>query len=388
VHKRRNLLKALKVILTLIVLLTVVVVIFAYRNLHYDYINENFMKKNGEKLGFTEKQAILEDGSILNYGEGPSNGPPLLLLHGQQTSWQDYAKVLPDLSKEFHVFAVDCYGHGKSGKDTAKYKATIIGQDLIWFMDYVIKQPCYVSGHSSGALLAAWLGANNSENVIGLILEDGPFFSTEPDRAKNTFAYKGFVVIHDFLNQQEIDNFTHYSLLHDPMKELINKHGDDLWEKTVKNPALKYMKKHPGEIPRLWFYPPELGTNAIFELTRNLQDGTGNYDLYFGDSFFDFSWFDGFDQEKTLQNIKAPTLVMQVNPSKETAPDYYDENGLLLSAMSREDADRVCSLIPNSRYITGFDSMHDIHADCPKQFTEAVLLFKEQVETGTFIPDK
>jgi hypothetical protein len=75
---------------------------------------------------------------------------------------------------------------------------------------------------------------------------------------------------------------------------------------------------------------------------------------------------------------------MQVNPSKETAPAYCDEDGMLLSAMDRADAQRVCSLIPNSKYMTGFASMHDIHADCPKQFAEAVVKFKEQVEAGTF----
>ena len=132
------------------------------------------------------------------------------MLHGQQAAWQDYAKVLPDLSKEFHIFAVDYYGHGKSTKNAAKYKANIIGQDLVWFMNNIIKEPSYVSGHSSGALLAAWLGANNSDNVVGVILEDGPFFSTEPGRAEKTFAYRGFVAMHDILNQTEIDNYTHY----------------------------------------------------------------------------------------------------------------------------------------------------------------------------------
>lgn len=380
--------KALRIILIIITSLAAIVAFYAYRNMNYDYLNTNFMEKTGEKLGFIEKQAVLDDGSVLNYGEGSANGPPLMLLHGQQATWKDYAKVLPDLSKEFHIFAVDYYGHGKSSKDISKYKANIIGQDLIWFMDNVIKKPAYVSGHSSGALLAAWLGANNPEKVTGLILEDGPFFSTEKGRAEKTFAYKGFENMHNYLNQQEIDSYTHYSLLYDPMIDLINKQGGDIWEKGIKAPALKYMEKHPGEIPRLWFYPPEIGVNAIFELTRNIQDGTGDYDLYFGESFYDFTWFDGFNQEETLKRIKAPTLVMQVNPSKDTAPSYYDEDGMLLSAMDIEDAKRVCYLIPNSQYVTGFNSMHDIHADCPKEFTNAVLSFKKQVETDTFVPDK
>ena len=42
--------KVLKVILIIMTSLAVVVAMFAYRNLHYDYINENFMNKTGEKL--------------------------------------------------------------------------------------------------------------------------------------------------------------------------------------------------------------------------------------------------------------------------------------------------------------------------------------------------
>ncbi len=378
----------IKFILFILAILVIFIAIFAYRNLTYDYLNENFMKEKGEKLGFKEKQITLKDGSILNYGEGPNNGEPLLLLHGQQASWQDYAKVLPELSKQFHIFAVDYYGHGKSSKDKTKYKATIIGDDLIWFIDNVIQRPAYVSGHSSGALLAAYIASNHNSMVKGVILEDGPFFSTEATRAENTFAYQGFVNIHNFLNQTEITNYTHYELIHNPMKDVLNSQSEGLWEKVVQEPALKYMEKHPNEVTRLWFYPPELGVNAIFELTRNLQDGTGDYDLYFGENFYDFFWFDNFNQEEILKNIKVPTLVLQVNPSKQTYPSYYDDNGILLSAMDENDSKRVCNLIENSKYITGFNSMHDIHADCPKQFIDVVVGFINQVETNSFVGDE
>ena len=53
-------------------------------------------------------------------GPKPDNGPPLFLIHGQMVSWEDYVKVLPELSGHFHIFAVDCHGHGKSGKDPGK----------------------------------------------------------------------------------------------------------------------------------------------------------------------------------------------------------------------------------------------------------------------------
>ena len=43
-----------------------------------------------EKYEMIEKQLILEDDSVIHYAEGPDNGPALLLLHGQQVSWEDY----------------------------------------------------------------------------------------------------------------------------------------------------------------------------------------------------------------------------------------------------------------------------------------------------------
>ncbi|MGI5820830.1 MAG: alpha/beta fold hydrolase [Bacteroidales bacterium] len=145
-----------------IVVLTVIlaVVIFAYRNLNYDFFNKNFLKKRGYKLGFTENIAKLNDDSEIYYIEGPNNGPTLLLLHGQQVSCYDYARVLPKLSKEFHVFALDYYGHGKSSKNPDKYSAVKIGNDISWFVENIIKEKVYISGHSSGALLAAYVASN------------------------------------------------------------------------------------------------------------------------------------------------------------------------------------------------------------------------------------
>jgi hypothetical protein len=90
--------------------------IFAYRNVNYDFFNEKFLEKKGFKLGFAERIAKPEDGSEIYYLEGPDNGPKLLLLHGQQVTCLDYAKVLPRLSEEFHVYALDYYGHGNSSK--------------------------------------------------------------------------------------------------------------------------------------------------------------------------------------------------------------------------------------------------------------------------------
>ena len=65
------------------------------------------------KNGIFEKQASVGN-VIFNYAEGPDNGPVLLMLHAQLLDWYTYHLVLPELSKNFHVFAVDYPGHGKT----------------------------------------------------------------------------------------------------------------------------------------------------------------------------------------------------------------------------------------------------------------------------------
>src|SRR5690606_14440928 len=67
------------------------------------------------EAGFVEKQ-IQVNGHRINYGEGPDNGTPLVLIHGQASQWEDHMLVLPELAKNHHIFAVDVPGHGGSDR--------------------------------------------------------------------------------------------------------------------------------------------------------------------------------------------------------------------------------------------------------------------------------
>lgn len=364
----------------MVVLIVIVIILvgFAYRTIYFDYGNDLFMKTKGKQLGFTEKVYKATDGSEISYLEGPNNGEPLLLIHGQMVSKEDYAKVLPELSNHFHIFAVDCYGHGKSSKNPDKYQLISIRDDLIDFMRDVIRDKTFLSGHSSGALISAAIASKDKEQVKGLLLEDGPFFSTEPGRADHTFSYLEFKTIHDFLSQKVEKNYTRYYLDNTYMKSLFNKDGNNNWDFIVKNPFSERIRENSGKMPIVWYYPPEIGLNGIIFLTRNMQDGTGNYDLRFGETFYDFSWFYGVDQKKMLSEIECPTIILHVAPSKETTPSYYDEKGILLSAMDEKDAEEVHTLIKNSTLKSGYESSHDIHADLPEQFVDAMMEMKQQ----------
>ncbi|MGI0511090.1 alpha/beta hydrolase [Treponema denticola] len=372
--------KMLKFIAILFCVLIVLAVFYVLRNLNYDYSGEKFVKNRSLSLGLEEKQFYLKDGSAINYAEGPNNGPDMVLLHGQMVDWKDYRTVLPELVKKFHVFALDYYGHGKSSKNPDLYNIERIGSDIALFIQEKVGSKAIISGHSSGALIVAYIAATYPENVKAIVLEDGPFFATEKGRAENTFSYKTFQNIHNYLTEKpNITYFEHY-LKNDPMRTLFNQAGKDNWTKIVAEPAMKRFRKDLTKIPIIWYYPPELGVNTLLQLTANLQDGTGDYDLRFADAFYDFSFFNGIKQEDMLKQISVPTCILHVNPPKNTASSYYTEEGMLISAMDEKDAKHVKELIRGSILVEGFDSMHNIHEDKPKEFLKKVAEFLDKIE--------
>lgn len=325
----------------------------------YFYTNMTYIQKPLDemyKAGFVEKNIKLQDGTVLNYGVGPNNGKtPLLLIHGQGMTWEDYAKVLPELSKHYHVYAVDVHGHGKSDKNPKKYTAKAISEDMAEFIKVVIGGKTIISGHSSGGMIAAWIAAHSPNLVLGTVIEDSPFFSTEPGRRENTFAWVySFQMYENFKKQKEVKDYFTYELKHSYWKKMF---GEFLWDK-FSNDAIVYREEHPNEPVHLFYLPPEI--NRIFESV------TYSYDRRFGEAFYDNSWFQGYNQPEVLSKIKSPTIFIK-------ATTRYDGK-LLLAALSDQDADKVIKLLENGKRIN-IEAGHDIHYEKPQKFIEIMVDF-------------
>lgn len=308
------------------------------------------------RAGFTEKQAIL-NGSQVNYAEGPANGPPLLLIHGQAVDWQNYGRVLPALAAHYHIFAVDCYGHGRSAREPEKYSAAALGKDLAQFVRVVIGETAVVSGHSSGGLLAVWLAAHAPDLVRGVVLEDPPLFTTTLPRATKTWNYVDLATTaHTFLTSGEAD-FVSYNAKHSKLFALFKGLHPRL-AKTI----LEQRTRRPNQPAKIFYMPPVLN-----ELLRGLS----TYDPRFGQAFYDGSWDNGFDLAEALANITAPAVLIHTNWQ-------YDADGILMAAMDDKDAARACALIPNVQFYK-VDSGHGFHFEKPNDFVRIVLDFRDRL---------
>jgi pimeloyl-ACP methyl ester carboxylesterase len=113
------------------------------------------------------------DEVVLNYAQGPDNGPPFVLLHGGSARWQYGEEFLELLSQRWRVVAPDFRGHGKSSRGTG-YRLTDYVRDTTAFLAGAVGEPAVVYGHSLGGKVAIKTAANRPDLFHGLIVGDAP----------------------------------------------------------------------------------------------------------------------------------------------------------------------------------------------------------------------
>lgn len=112
----------------------------------------------------------------LNTAEGPSNGPPMLLIHGATDSLQTWAPLLPALTQKWHIFALDLRGHGKSAHTPGEYSVMRFAEDCAAFLRERISHPAVLVGHSLGGWVALITAALAPDHTRAFVLEDPPLW--------------------------------------------------------------------------------------------------------------------------------------------------------------------------------------------------------------------
>lgn len=349
--------KALKIIgyifLTLFAFFLIGIGSFIISNLHWYDKYERALKKSKA----VEKQAFLPNGNIINYGEVENNNPPLLLIHGQGGAWQDYALLFPKLKKNWHVFSIDVYGHGKSSHNKSFYYIDKNADDLIWFIENVIGEPTVVSGHSNGALTTAYIAAYGGKNILYAILEDPPVFSTEGEDWEKHFSYLDtFKTIHEYQLTDKSECWASYYFRNCYWGKLYMD-GNTEW---LANAAQSYHEKHPDEYVKIPYMP-----SSLWYIFKYYED----FDFDYAENFYDLSWNNGYSHKQILSDIQVPCIYLH-------AKEGFSSEGGLICAASREQAERAVSYIKTQcELIETPTSDHTIHTKYPDIYLNAVNSF-------------
>jgi pimeloyl-ACP methyl ester carboxylesterase len=296
----------------------------------------------------------------INYAEGPTNGSPLVLIPPQGVDWTNYEKAIPLLRDDFHVFAIDIRGHGKSDWTTGDYSFTSIGRDMTAFLEGIVKEPAIISGNSSGGLIALWLAANRPDLVKGIIMEDAPLFSADWPRIKeDSYVYRVLSVTVEM------------------SKELRE-------SRSIRGLARQFMKiKRPVEGGKMRGVPRAAAYFLSFLIRASQRFGSGKpslpgrlntivevlytFDIDFSQAFLDGRIYEGLNHEDALRRAEGPMLLLHADWLRH--PEYG-----LVGAMDDNDAARAQELAPRMQY-ERIQSEHVIHSHNPEMFVELVQEF-------------
>jgi pimeloyl-ACP methyl ester carboxylesterase len=273
--------------------------------------------------------------------------------------------VMPEFARDHHVFVVDVRGHGKSTRTPGDYSYNVIGEDLKAFLENVVRKPAIVSGLSSGAILALWLGANAPASVSAVISEDPPLFSSMWPRIKSEkFMSYLFETMVKYLGKRERDIKGFF------LAQGIPKDGYD----------------------KLFLIPAWIGKFIVgdFELNRRLRPSRQydiplapfngrvgfkflcEYDVDFSKATIDGRLTAGFDPEETLKKIACPVLLIHARWSRHATWG-------LLGALDDADAEKIRSLVKDITYVN-VNAVHDVHLGKPKLFIKAVREYLENLK--------
>ena len=123
-----------------------------------------------------KRESHTADELALSYGRIPSQGMPLLYLHGVTRGLHDYVSLVPVFTPQWDVYALDFRGHGDSGRvHEDRYRVINYVQDAVTLVRDVIGRPTVIYGHSLGAMVAAAAAAELPDLVHGIVMEDPPF---------------------------------------------------------------------------------------------------------------------------------------------------------------------------------------------------------------------
>ena len=148
--------------------------------------NQNFIE-NSIKLSSSYVQAGDEKVFMRTGGKA---GTPLLLLHGLAGSNRCWQRNLPDLARNFQVYAPDLSGFGQSRRKN-RFDLNQAADEIVSWMQTIGLQRMHLIGHSMGGYIAIDLAARFPHMVDRLVLVSAAVqVATDPSRITHEAARK------------------------------------------------------------------------------------------------------------------------------------------------------------------------------------------------------
>jgi pimeloyl-ACP methyl ester carboxylesterase len=110
------------------------------------------------------------------YYEVYGQGRPVVLLHGAfYTIDMNWSQLIPELSKNHQVIALEMQGHGHTPFSDRKLSITIMAHDVAGVMDYLKIDSADVVGYSMGGSVAYQFAVQSPKRLRKLVIISSPY---------------------------------------------------------------------------------------------------------------------------------------------------------------------------------------------------------------------
>ncbi len=128
--------------------------------------------------GFTSTKQKTGDVK-LRYVRDGGPGETVILLHGFPQTWSSWKKMMPLMSAQYDVIAVDLRGVGGSDKPKAGYDKKTSAQDIKNLMVELGIKKANIVGHDIGGMIAYAFAAQFPDMAESIVIMDVPIPGTE-----------------------------------------------------------------------------------------------------------------------------------------------------------------------------------------------------------------
>lgn len=127
-------------------------------------------------------------GVPVHYVESGS-GDPVVLIHGFSADLEMWNPVRYELSKQFHVIAIDCRGHGESGKphEPSAYGIEMVN-DVVRLLDHLGISKAHIVGYSMGGSIALKMLQTHPDRMLSVVSGGSWGFRATDERWDSTLV--------------------------------------------------------------------------------------------------------------------------------------------------------------------------------------------------------
>jgi pimeloyl-ACP methyl ester carboxylesterase len=136
---------------------------------------------------------------VINFAEGDTAAPLLVMLHGSTLRWQTFGEFIPTLEQNWRIYACDLRGHGKSSRATSGYRIVDFVPDTIAFIERFVGRPTVLLGYSMGAMVTLGVAAQLPKLIRGIVLLDPPLMQRDTSIKQAPEPYSWFTCVSETL---------------------------------------------------------------------------------------------------------------------------------------------------------------------------------------------